>query len=205
MTQSRHHCLLIVAAVAAVLVVVCLSVPKTAWGLAFTTAPALPALPTVVLNARAQVSNAKMNNFEVSDTLGSGWNITVAGNATAGKSPTFAQYCPNVGGCGANAFGYIPGGKTLPANSLTLNTTGASFTATLGGPATFTCNTPCNVDGATPSKIATESTGALLLASWTTTGFSATSLALSTATTLKILPASEVYRVDVVWTLNTGP
>jgi hypothetical protein len=204
-TRWRHHCLLTLAAATAVLLGVRLAVPKTTWGLAFTTAPALPALPTVALNARAQVSNAQMNNFGVSNTLGGGWNITVAGNTATGKSPTFAQYCPNSGGCGADAFGYIPGGKTLPAGSLTLNTAGASFTTTLGGPATFTCNsTPCNIDAATPSKIATESTGTLL-ATWTSTGFSASSLALSTATTLKILPASEVYRVDVVWTLNTGP
>jgi len=205
MTRRHQHCRLTLAVATAVCIDVCLAIPKTAWGLAFVVAPTLPALPTVALNARAQVSNAKMNNFEVSDTLGSGWNITVAGNATAGNSPTFAQYCPNSSGCGTDAFGYIPGGKTLPANSLTLNTTGASFTTTLGGPATFTCNTtPCNIDAATPSKIATESTGAVV-ATWTTTGFSATSLALGTATTLKILPASEVYRVDVVWTLNTGP
>lgn len=205
MTRWRNHCLLTLAVASAVFVEVCMVLPRTTWGLAFSTAPALPALPTVALNARAQVSNAKMNNFEVSDLLGGGWNITVAGNTAAGKSPTFAQYCPSSGGCGADALGYIPGGKTLPVNSLTLNTNGASFTTLLGGPATFTCNaTPCNIDAATPSKIATESTGTLA-ATWTTTGFSATSLALSTATTLKILPASEVYRVDVVWTLNTGP
>jgi hypothetical protein len=204
-TRCRHHRLLTLAVATAVLVQICLVVSETSWGLAFTTAPALPALPAVALNARAQVSNAKMNNFEISDALGSGWNITVVGNIAAGKSPTFAQYCPTSGGCSADALGYIPGGKTLPADSLTLNTAGASFTTTLGGPATFTCNsTPCNVDSATPSKIATESTGAIL-ATWSTTGFSASSLALSTATTLKILPASEVYRVDVVWTLNTGP
>jgi hypothetical protein len=204
-TWWRNHCLLTLAVASAVFVEVCLVIPMTTWGLGFSTPPALPALPTVALNARAQVANAKMNNFEVSDALGGGWNITVAGNTAAGKRPTFAQYCPNSGGCGADALGYVPGGQTLPANSLTLNTTGASFTTLLGGPATFTCNTtPCDVDAATPSKIATESAGTIL-ATWTTTGFSATSLALSTATTLKTLPASEVYRVDVVWTLNSGP
>lgn len=171
----------------------------------FTTAPALPSLPTLVLNARAQVLNAQMSNFGVSDTLGGGWNITVVGNAAAGKSPRFAQYCPNAGGCGSDAFGYVPGGNTLPANSLTLDTTGASFTTLLGGPATLLCNpTPCPLDSTIPSKLATESTGALI-ATWSTTGLSSTSLALSAPTTLKILPSSEVYRVDVVWTLSTGP
>jgi hypothetical protein len=204
-TRQRHRRLLILTAATAVFVQVCSMISSTAWGLSFNTAPALPAMPTITLNAGAQISHAQMNNFEVSDLLGGGWNVTVAGNTAAGKSPTFAQYCPKSGGCGADALGYIPGGKKLPANSLTLNTAGASFTTTLGGPATFTCNTtPCNVDASTPSKIATESTGTLL-ASWTSMGFSATSLALSTATTLKVLPASEVYRVDIVWTLNTGP
>jgi hypothetical protein len=183
----------------------CLAVPQSASALAFTTAPALPALPTVALNARAQVTNAQMNNFGVSDLLGGGWNITVAGNTAAGTSPSFAQYCPNSEGCGGDAFGYVPGGATLPADSLTLNTAGASFTTLLGGPATFSCNgTPCAIDSTTPSKIATESAGTIA-ATWTTTGFSSTSLALSTPTTLKVLPAAEVYRLNVVWTLNTGP
>jgi hypothetical protein len=182
-----------------------LALPGTASGLAFTTAPALPTLPTVALNARAQTTNAQMSNFGVSDLLGGGWNLTVAGNTAAGMSPSFAQYCPNSEGCGENAFGYVPGGATLPADSLTLNTSGASFTTLLGGSATFTCNsTPCAIDSATPVKIATESTGTIA-ATWTTTGFSSTSLALSTPTTLKVLPAAEVYRLNVVWTLNTGP
>jgi hypothetical protein len=191
---------------AIVLQVAYLALPQSASALAFTTAPALPALPTVALNARAQLTNAQMNNFGISSLLGeSGWNLTVAGNTAAGMSPVFAQYCPNSAGCGADAFGYVPGGATLPADSLKLNTAGASFTTLLGGPATFACNsTPCAIDSPTPSTIATESTGAIV-ATWTTTGFSTTGLALSTPTTLKLLPASEVYRVNVVWTLNTGP
>jgi hypothetical protein len=64
-------------------------------------------------------------------------------------------------------------------------------------------NTPCAVDSPTPSTIATESSGSLV-ATWSTTGFSASSLTLSAPTTLKVLPASEVYRVDIVWTLGTG-
>jgi hypothetical protein len=205
MTRRRYNRLAALAAAIAILLQACLLLPQITWGLSFTTAPALPPLPTVALNARAQISNAQMNNFGVSSVLGGGWNITVAGNTGPGTSPTFAQDCPVSGGCGADAFGYVPAGQTLPAGSLTLNSTGASFTTLLGGPATFTCNsTPCPIDSITPSKIATESTGAVV-ASWTSTGFSATSLALSTATTLKVLPASEIYRLDVVWSLNTGP
>jgi hypothetical protein len=205
MAQRLHHRLAMLAAVTAIFLQACLLLAASTWGLAFTTAPALPALPTVALNARAQVTNAQMSNFGISDLLGGGWNITVAGNTAAGSSPSFAQYCPTSAGCGADAFGYIPAGKTLPTGSLTLDTIGASFTTLLGGPATFTCNsTPCAIDSATPSKIATESAGTLV-ATWTSMGFSSTSLALSTPTTLKTIPTSEVYRVDVVWTLNTGP
>jgi hypothetical protein len=197
----------VAAVIAATLVLpTCLALPQSASAIAFTTAPALPALPTVALNAHAQVTNAQMNNFGIAGLLeGGGWNVTVAGNTGTGMSPVFAQYCPSTEGCGANAFGYVPGGVTLPADSLTLNTAGASFTTLLGGAATFACNgTPCAIDSPTPSTIATESSGTVA-ATWTTTGFSSTSLALSTPTTLRTLPASEVYRVNVVWTLNTGP
>ena len=41
---------------------------------------------------------------------------------------------------------------------------------------------------------------------WQTTGFSGTSLSLATPMNLYLLPnANEVYRVDIVWTLNSGP
>jgi hypothetical protein len=36
-------------------------------------------------------------------------------------------------------------------------------------------------------------------------GYSATSLALTTPTTLKGLQINEFYRVDLVWSLNSGP
>src|ERR1700694_5430703 len=54
-------------------------------------------------------------------------------------------------------------------------------------------------------KVASGPSGGLGANTWTTTGFSATSLALSTATTLRILPSGEVYRANVSWTLSTGP
>src|SRR6202034_2235040 len=63
---------------------------------------------------------------------------------------------------------------------------------------------PAPIDTAMPLTVATEST-ATITASWTTTGFSATSLALNAPTTLRTLPASEVYRLNVIWTLSTGP
>jgi hypothetical protein len=35
--------------------------------------------------------------------------------------------------------------------------------------------------------------------------YSATSLALNAPTTIKALQANEVYRLDLVWSLNSGP
>jgi hypothetical protein len=35
--------------------------------------------------------------------------------------------------------------------------------------------------------------------------FSGTSIALAAPTTIRALPASEVYHLDLVWTLATGP
>jgi hypothetical protein len=172
--------------------------------LKFVTVPALPALPAITINAHSQTLNATMNNFSVADTrtAKSGWNVTVAGQTGTGKSAVFAQYCPKAK-CGSESEGYAAGGSTLAANSLTLSSTGAKFTGTGTAP-TFQCATACNVDSATAVKIASAATGAGE-GTWTTTGFSATSLALSVPTTLRGLPAEEVYRVNILWTLATGP
>jgi WxL domain surface cell wall-binding len=190
---------------AIVLFVLAAPAPARAGSLTFGTAPALPALPAITLSAHSQTTHATMTNFAVADTTGggAGWNVTVNGNASAGMSAVFKQYCPVAGGCGADPLGYVTGGRTLPANSLTLNSTGASFTGTGTAP-TLKCNAKCNVDSAAAVKVASAAVGAGA-GTWTTTAFSATSLTLSTPTTLRTLPASEVYRVDVVWTLNTGP
>jgi hypothetical protein len=119
----------------------------------------------------------------------------------------FKQYCPNTT-CGSDTGpGYISGGATLPAGSLTLNTTGASWSTTGGSGAApaFQCNsTACPIDASSASKIVSTASGAGL-GPWKTSGFSATSLTLSTPTTLLALRESEVYRVDLLWTLSSGP
>lgn len=185
-----------------------LGLPAPAWGageLKFGTAPALPTLPAVAINAQSQTPHATMANFSVSDTRStkSGWNVTVAGQSGTGKSAVFAQYCPKVK-CGSESEGYATGGKTLAANSLTLSSTGASFTSGTGTAPTLQCSSACPVDSANAVKIASAATGAGE-GTWTTTGFSATSLTLNVATTLKALPPEEVYRVNLLWTLATGP
>jgi hypothetical protein len=184
-----------------------LGLPDIAWGpLTFTTVPALPTLATVTLNAKAQTVNTAMTNFAVSDTTGTklGWNVTVIGQSGAGKSAVFAQNCPKAK-CGAQAEGYVAGGLKLAANSLKLNSTGAKFSGGTGAAPTLQCAASCNVDSATAVKIASAAAGGAGESTWTTSGFSATSLALSAPTTLRALPIEQVYRVNLLWTLATGP
>jgi hypothetical protein len=203
MTRSLQACVI-------ALIGLPLGVPAPALGLGsltFGSAPALPALPAVTLNAHSQTSHATMTNFSIADTTGEGkgWNVTVAGQSGTGKSAVFAQYCPEASGCGSDAFGYIAAGKKLEAKALTLLSTGASFTGGTGAAPTLKCSTACAIDSATAVKIASAATGGAGAGTWTTTAFSATSLTLTTPTTLKTLPAKEVYRVNILWTLSTGP
>jgi hypothetical protein len=181
----------------------------TGGSLSFSATPAMPTLTAITLNGQAQTTNTTMTNFTVQDATGSGsgWNVTVNGNSNAGKSAVFKQYCPNAT-CGTDSGpGYITGGQTLAANSLTLSSTGASFSSqngSTGTAPTLQCASACNVDSASAVKIASAAANAGM-GTWATTGWSGTSLALSTPTTLKTLQTGEVYRVDLVWTLNSGP
>jgi hypothetical protein len=183
----------------------------TSGTLSFTTAPDVPNLPALTLTGAAQTLNAQMNNFGVSDATGSaaGWNVTVAGDNTGGKSSVFKEYCTNAGGCGAHPQGYVSGGFTLAQNSLTLNSTSAGFSAqggTTGTAPTHQCNSTCNVDAApaSPVKIVSAASGAGM-GTYNTTGYTATSLAGNAPSTVQALLANEVYRVDLLWTLGSGP
>ncbi|HEY1507940.1 MAG TPA: WxL domain-containing protein [Solirubrobacteraceae bacterium] len=181
----------------------------TGGSLSFSPAPALPTLTAITLNGQAQTTNTTMTNFTVLDATGSGagWNVTVNGNSAGGKSPVFKQYCPNATCGGDTGPGYVTSGQTLAANSLILSTTGASFTGqngTTGTAATLQCASACNVDSATAVKIASAAAGTGM-GTWATTGWGGSSLALSTPSTLKTLQANEVYRADLVWTINSGP
>jgi len=180
----------------------------TAGSLSFSTAPAMPTLSGVTLNGSAQTTNTTMTNFGVADATGSGsgWNVIVEGQSGSGKSPVFAQYCPKAK-CGTDSEGYVGGGQALAANSLTLNSTGGSFSAqggSTGTAPTLQCSSACNVDHATGVKIASAAVNAGM-GTWLTTGFSGTSLALATPSTLKMLANEELYRVNLLWTLGVGP
>jgi hypothetical protein len=181
----------------------------TAGTLSLGTAPDAPNLPALTLNGQAQTLAAQMGNFSAIDATGSatGWNVTVTGDSSAGKSPVFKEYCPNAT-CGSNSGpGYISGGATLAANSLTLDSTGAGFSAlsgTTGTAPTHQCNSGCFVDSASAVKVV--SAAALAgMGTFQTTSYGASSLSLSAPTTVRVLQTNEVYRVDLVWTLNSGP
>jgi len=183
----------------------------TPGSLAFTTAPDVPNLPALTLNGQAQTLNGTMNNFGVDDATGSGagWNVTVSGDNTGGKSAVFKQYCTNAGGCGADPFGYVSGGLTLAANTVTLNSTSAGFSAqggTTGTAPTHQCNSGCFVDAAPASPVKTVSAASGAgMGTWATASWTATSVAANTPSTVQALPANEVYRVDLLWTLGSGP
>jgi WxL domain surface cell wall-binding len=174
--------------------------------LAFDVAPDTGALPSITLNGQSQTTTSQMSNFAVDDTTGSGsgWNVTVAGDSGAGKSAVFKQYCTQAAGCGSDPLGYVTGGRTLPASSLKLSSTGASFSGANGTAPTLQCSAPCAVDAGAATKVASAAAGAGL-GPWQTSGFGSSSLSLSTPTTLRASPANEVYRVDLLWSLNSGP
>ncbi len=172
----------------------------------FPTAPDLPNLPSLTLDGSKQTLTAAMPNFSVDDESGSksGWNVTVNGDGSSGKSPVFARYCPNVGGCGSDAQGYPAGGASLAAGSLALDTTGATFSGGVGTAPAFQCASSCTLDVASPAKVVAGAAGGAS-ATWTSTGLGASSVSLVAPTTLRALPTAEVYRVDLLWTLATGP
>jgi hypothetical protein len=179
--------------------------------LSFSTAPDVPNLPAVTLNGSSQTSSGQMNTFAVNDATGSaaGWNVTVNGDATAGKSAVFKQYCPSAT-CGSDTGpGYVSSGATMAASSLTLNSTGAAVTAQGGSSGTAPaqqCASVCSLDvaSASPTKVLAAASGAGM-GTWQANSYSSTSVGVAVPTTTKLLQTSEVYRLDLLWTLGTGP
>jgi hypothetical protein len=170
--------------------------------------PLLPALGPIASSGKAQVTTATMQPFEIADATGtgSGWRLTVDGEPGAGRSAVFAQYCPNPR-CGHDTHGYIAGGETLPAGSLTLTSSGAGFVAQRGANGvapTLECSAGCSLDGAASVKVASAGADAGM-GIWLASGFAPTSLALTTPRTLHELPAEEVYRIDELWSMTSGP
>lgn len=174
--------------------------------LTFNTAPVLGTLSALTLNGKTQTTTTSttLGDFAVTSSgTNAGWNMTVASVSETGDTTgVLKEYCPNTT-CGTDSGpGYISAGYSLPADSLTLNTTSASISGGTGTKPTFQCSTPCNVDTTTPSKILSATTAASL-AKWTAAGTS--TLTLSTPANLHKLQTNEVYELNLVWTLNSGP
>jgi hypothetical protein len=185
-----------------------LVVASNAWAvttLAINTAPTLGSLSGVTLNGQTQTTPTPWSSpFKITSSgTNSGWNMTVNGNAAGGKSAVFKQYCPPVSApCGPDGAGYVAGGFTLPADSLSLNTTGATWTAGATKPA-YQCNAgACKIDSAAAVKVVSAST-LVALGAWTASGSS--TLSLATPANLHKLQTNEVYHLDVVWTVSSGP
>jgi hypothetical protein len=191
----------------------------TPGALVFNVNPDVPNFAAVTLNATAQTVNATMGNWQAEDATGTGtgWNVNVQGDASAGKSAVFKEYCTDgtaTNGCstavsGGPGPGYVTTApQALAANSLKLNSTGASFAAqggTTGTAPTHSCAALCNVDSASVVKIASAAANAGM-GDYLTSGYSGTSLALSIPTTTKAIgTGNKVYHLDLIWTLSTGP
>ncbi len=191
----------------------------TAGSLSLTTAPVVPVLPSLTLNGNSQTLNATLPAWTAVDATGSGsgWNLNVIGDSSAGKSAVFKEYCTDgtaTNGCntavsGGPGPGYVTTSPaTLAANSLKLNSTSATMTAgggSTGTAPTHSCSAGCNMDSAATVKVASAALNAGM-GTWTGGAYSATSVALTAPTTIKAIgTGNKVYRVDLIWTLSTGP
>jgi hypothetical protein len=155
--------------------------------------------------------STRMASYAVTDASGSGegWSISVSGARGPGRSPVLRQYCPSAGCGGDPGPGYVSNGLSLPANSLALDSSGAEFHSQWpgsGAPPVHSCDRLCFIDarGSLPSKIAVAAMGAGIGA-FKATGFEKDSFRFVGPVEPGKLPRGQRYRVDVGWSLNTGP
>ncbi len=174
--------------------------------LSFSTAPAMPTLTSITLNGFTQTTNTMMTNFAVADSTGSGagWNVTVSGLTGTSYSAVFKQYCGEAK-CGTDSGpGYVSSpGYMLSERSLTLNSAGAKFSPEAAAP-TYKCSTGCFVDAGSATTVVEAAVGSGV-GTFTTSSWSGTSLSLATPASLHVLQGKELYRVNLLWTLNSGP
>jgi hypothetical protein len=173
--------------------------------------PDQPRVPSLAFNGHAQALNAQMSDFAVTDASGAGegWNLTVSGAGGRGVSPQLRQYCP-VARCGNHrGHGFIAGGSALPFGSILLDSSGAGFTSEAGDTGnqpSHECGEGCLLDSPplAPTRIVAAPNGAGL-GTFRAADFSARSLKLVAPGSSQVFKPHEVYRVDLSWTLNTGP
>jgi hypothetical protein len=179
--------------------------------LGFGQPPGVPEAPSLTLNGETQAASTQMANFVVTDASGTaeGWGLTVSGDSSPGHSPVLRQFC-TVAICGmVRGPGFVPSGATLPPDSLVLDSRGAGFTpegGSSGSAPSHQCNGGCFVDAPpdAPSKVIAAGAGGGM-GTFSTSGFSSSSLRLVAPGSTRGLPRGQVYRIDLSWTLNTGP
>lgn len=104
----------------------------------------------VTLDGAAKTTTATFDGFEVNDArgTGAGWNVTV-------QATQFAEWDSTLN---ANAGGYVPSGKTLALNSLSLAApTVAADGTTSAAPSVLTG--PFSIDGGSAVKVASAAAG----------------------------------------------
>jgi hypothetical protein len=196
-----------------------LAFPSAASGqLEFDLAPDVPSLGAVTLTGAAQTQAAQMPSWEVRDSRLSalGWHVTAQGDGGTGNSAVFKEYCSDgtaANGCdtavsGGPGPGYVTGGATLPAGSLTLDSSGASFQPiglTTGTPPSHLCSAGCLLDSASAVSVAFAAVE-LGVGTWRAQGYAADSLSLAVPTSTRVIGSgNKLYRVNVLWTLASGP
>jgi len=148
-----------------------------------------------------------MTNFGVVDATGAGagWNVTVRARRAV-QERGVPGLLPE-GEMRRRSRRLCDRGRNAPADSLNLFSTGAALSGqngSTGTAPTLQCAAGCPIDSAAAETIAIAAKGAGM-GTWLTGGFTPASLQLSTPASLKLLPNEEVYRVNVLWTLSTGP
>lgn len=121
------------------------NVTVTGGTLGITVAPTVGDFAGVTLDGTAKTTTASFDNFEVNDArgTGAGWNVTV-------QATQFAEWDSTLN---AGAGGYVPGGKTLAQNSLSMAAPTVAADSTTSAVPSITVG-PYNVDAASAVKIA---------------------------------------------------
>ena len=186
--------------------------------LEFTSQPDIPALGTVTLAGASQAKTAQMPPWEVDDSriVALGWQVTAQGDSSPGRSAVFREYCSDgaaTNGCdtavaGGPGPGYVSSGATLAEGALTIDSSGASFAAQggpPGAPPLHLCSTGCALDTTSGATVASAVPGTGL-GTWRAEGYSIDSLSLAIPSTVRFIgTGNKLYRVDLLWTLASGP
>lgn len=183
--------------------------------------PDAPDFGDVTLDGTLQTRSVAMSDHIVKDATGSGsgWNVTVEGDTGPGQSPVLAEYCTDgaaangcddIDGHGTAGPGYVSGGEAFAAESMALDSSGAATDPVSGttGPApAFDCSGGCPVDAPEATRIEHASADAGM-GRWQA-DFESDSLVLTIPTTTKVVDAegagNKVYKVDLLFSLNSGP